>query len=100
MRDSDDIIRQFDVAYFMASLDAPEKNADFARSLDVTFPILSDPSKEAARAYGVRGLAGLYAKRWTFFIDPEGIVQAIDRSVRVGNAGRDLAEFLEDLDFP
>lgn len=84
----------------MVSLDNPGKNADFANSLDVKFPILSDPTKQAAKAYGVLGLAGLYAKRWTFYIDPEGVIQAIDRSVRVGGAGRDLAEYLGDLDFP
>ena len=84
----------------MVSLDYPEKNDEFAASLGVSFPILSDTNKKAARAYGVLGLAGLYAKRWTFYIDVEGTIRAIDRSVRVLSAGADIASKLEELGFP
>ena len=50
------------VAYFTASVDAPEKNADFAKSLDLDFPILSDPEKKVATAFGVMNPAG-YSNR-------------------------------------
>ena len=39
----------------MISLDDPAKNREFAKSLDGNFPILSDPDKVAAEAYGVFG---------------------------------------------
>ncbi len=84
----------------MVSLDYPEKNDEFAHSLDVDFPILSDTNKQVAKAYGVLGVAGLYAKRWTFYIDREGTIQAIDRSVRVAGAGEDMLARLEALGFP
>ena len=65
----------------MVSLDDPEKNADFAESLSGNFPLLSDPEKKAAKEYGVLGFAGLYAKRWTFYIDAEGVIRYIDQDV-------------------
>jgi peroxiredoxin Q/BCP len=41
------------VAYFAASIDKPETNRKFAQSLELDYPILSDPGKQVARAYGV-----------------------------------------------
>lgn len=84
----------------MVSLDYPEKNAQFAKLMRLNFPILSDTSKRVAKDYGVLGIAGLYAKRWTFYIDVEGEVRAIDRSVSVLNAGKDIAKKLAKLGFP
>ena len=37
----------------MVSLDSPEKNRNFADSLGAKQVLLSDPTGEAARAYGV-----------------------------------------------
>lgn len=81
----------------MVSLDEPEKNAEFAESLDANFPLLSDPTKVAADAYGVLGFAGLYAKRWTFYIDAEGIIRKIDKDVSPGGHGAAIADELEAL---
>jgi peroxiredoxin Q/BCP len=88
------------VAYFMASLDDADKNLEFAKSLDGNFPLLSDPDKVAAKAYGVLGFANLYTKRWTFYIDANGIVRHIDRDVEAETAGEDIAERLAALGFP
>ena len=84
----------------MVSLDDAEKNKAFAESLDGNFPLLCDPDKTAAKAYGVLGLAGLYTKRWTFYIDPAGIIQHIDKSVDTATAGQGIARRLEELGFP
>ena len=53
-----DKIRQYDVAYFMASVDPIEKNTDFAKAQEADFPLLSDPTKEVAGAYGVLNAEG------------------------------------------
>ena len=68
-----DLIRAYDVTYFMASTDPLDKNVEFAKAKSVTlgqgatarvvekkeadFPILSDPGKAVARAYGVPPMA-------------------------------------------
>lgn len=84
----------------MVSLDDAEKNQKFAESLDGNFPLLSDPEKSAAEAYGVLAFAGLYAKRWTFYIDIDGVIQYIDKDVQTESAGQDIAKRLEALAFP
>ena len=74
-------------------------NRGFAEKNEASFPILSDPSKETARAYGV--LSGMgFARRWTFYIDADGIIRKIDRDVDPRTAGADLVANLEALDVP
>jgi len=84
----------------MVSLDDPEKNQEFAESLNAEQVLLSDITGEAAKAYGVRGFGGLFAKRWTFYIDREGVIRKIDKNVNVGSAGQDIAGHLAELGFP
>lgn len=86
----------FDVAYFMVSVDDAETNKRFAQEHDADFPILSDPGKTVAAAYGVLGTTGL-ARRWTFYIGPDGRILFIDKAVRTGTAGEDLAAKLAEL---
>ena len=81
----------------MVSLDAADKNDKFAKSIDTDFPILSDQDKEVARAYGVLGFASLFSNRWTFYIDKEGTIRAIERGVKVATAGADMTAKLEEL---
>ncbi len=84
----------------MVSLDDAEKNRAFAEALEARHVLLSDPAKEVGRAYGVVALGGLYARRWTFYIDDSGRVRHIDKDVNVSTAGQDIARNLEVLDFP
>jgi peroxiredoxin Q/BCP len=78
-----DLIKKYDVAYFMASVDEVEGdkgNKAFAEAHDADFPILGDPTKEAAKAYGVLNDRGT-ATRWTFYIDKSGRIALIDKDV-------------------
>jgi len=84
----------------MVSLDSPEKNREFASSLGAKHVLLSDPTGESARAYGVTGLGGLYAKRWTFYIDRQGVIRDIDTDVATATAGQDIGRKLGELGFP
>lgn len=92
---SGDALRAFDVSYFMASTDPVEKNAEFAAETEADFPLLSDPDGEAARAYGVYSMG--FAKRYTYYIDREGIITHIDRSVRPSTSAEDMIARLETL---
>jgi peroxiredoxin Q/BCP len=84
----------------MVSLDKPERNREFAESLGAKHTLLSDPSGAVARAWGVTSLGGLFARRWTFYIDREGVVRFIDKKVNVESAGQDIARRLAELGFP
>lgn len=99
IRDSSDEIKSFDVAYFMASVDSVEKNADFAREYELDFPVLADPDKTMTADYGVLGASG-YANRWTYYIDAQGVVVQIDKSTNPSSAGTDLARSMAELGFP
>ena len=81
MKEDGEAIRKFDVAYFTASVDDAQKNTDFAKSLELDFPILSDPTKKTAEAYGVVHEGRPVAERWTFYIGPDGTIKAIDKKV-------------------
>jgi peroxiredoxin Q/BCP len=89
-------IRQFDVAYFMASTDPIEKNTDFAKAQEADFPLLSDPTKEVATAYGVLNARGT-ANRWTFYIGKDGTILAIDKAVQVATSAEDMVTKLGQL---
>ena len=91
-----DKIRQFNVAYFMASTDPIEKNTDFAKAQEADFPLLSDPAKEVAAAYGVLNEKGT-ARRWTFYIGTDGNILAIDKAVRVDTSAEDMVAKLGEL---
>jgi len=89
-------LRRFNAVYFAASVDTPGTNARFARSLGLDYPILSDPTKETARAYGVLGPTG-FASRWTFYVGPDGRLLAVDRQVSAASHGSRVLETLKEL---
>ena len=98
------MIRKFDTAYFMISVDTLADNKAFAEKEHADFPLLANPDKKVALAYGVvnpdlppeRQLA----RRWTFYIDPTGKISAIDKAIKPGSSGEDLVEHLKELKVP
>ena len=92
-------IRQFDVAYFMASVDPLEGdqgNQAFATEHGADFPLLSDPDKRTAAAYGVLNDRGV-TNRWTFYIDRDGRIAEIDKSVQPATSAEDMLAKLSTL---
>jgi peroxiredoxin Q/BCP len=96
-RENSDALKHLNVAYFTASIDAPEENKKFAESLGLDYPILSDPGTEVAKAYGVVHDTRKVAERWTFYIDKEGKIKAIDKKINTKQAGADLATKIKEL---
>ena len=108
LADNGDKIKRYNVTYFMASVDSLEENIKFAKATTVKlgdrivekkeadFPMLSDPTKEIAKAYGVLNERGT-ASRWTFYIDRNGRVAAIDKMVRPDTSAEDMIARLGEL---
>ena len=90
------MLKDYKLAYFMASTDDIETNTKFAAANGADFPILADPDKQVAQAYGVLGVLG-FASRWTFYIDAQGKIAYIDKDVSVVKAGADTAARLAAL---
>ncbi len=88
---------KFDIAFFTASCDDAATNKRYADSLKLDYPILSDPGKETARAYGVVTKKRPVPFRWTFFIGQDGKILHIDKSVHAGSHGADIVARLRKL---
>jgi peroxiredoxin Q/BCP len=90
-------LRDYDVAYFTASCDTPEYNKEFSDSLTLDFPILSDPDKSVAQAYGVVHEGRPFPERWTFYIGKDGKILHVDKEVKTAAHGKDVAAKLDEL---
>lgn len=90
------LIREYDVVYFMASVDPLLENKGFAEETGADFPLLSDEDKAVARAYGVLHEKG-HAKRHTFYIGKDGSILKIDTAVNPESSAQDMAASLREL---
>jgi peroxiredoxin Q/BCP len=95
-----DAIRAFDVSHFAVSVDSPENLRKFANQLAVDYPVLSDPTRKVAKAYGVVKDDNSYAVRWTYYIGQDGRILFIDKAVHPGTHGEAVAEKLAELGVP
>ena len=105
------LLKNFEMAYFMASVDPLEDNIKSAKATSVKlgeqmvdkkeadFPILSDPTKATATSYGVLSERGM-ANRWTFYIGKDGKILAIDKAVKPETSAQDMAATLKELGVP
>src|SRR5437773_875145 len=94
-----DMIKKYNAKYFMISVDPLEGdqgNKAFAQAHNADFPLLSDPSKEIANAYGVLSERG-FANRWTFYIGKDGKITSIDKQVKPATSAEDMAAMLKQL---
>jgi len=90
------LIREYDVSYFMVSVDPLDDNRDFAKKTGADFPMLSDPTKKVAKAYDVLNFFRV-ASRVTFYISIDGKFLHIDEDVSPKTAAPDIAKKLGEL---
>ena len=96
-RDAGSGLDQYDVAVFTASCDDADTNKRYAEALKLDFPILSDPEKTVARAYGVVTDSRPVPFRYTFYIGADGKLLYIDKNVSAGTHGADIVAKLKEL---
>jgi peroxiredoxin Q/BCP len=97
LKESGAQLKEFEVAYFTASTDDVKKNADFAKSLELDYPILCDPSGENAKKFGVYNAERNAAARVTFVVGKDGKVLAVLDKVNTESHGSELAKLLDEL---
>ena len=73
------------------SVDSIPANREFAKQIEITFPLLSDFKRTVVKAYGVYNEEQGFGNRATFLIDKEGIIQKIDE----GNVAIDPTTVVE-----
>ena len=64
------------------------------------YPILSDPGKKVAEAYGVVHGSRQVPERWTFYIDADGKLSFVDKKISTKTHGADVAKKLVELGVP
>ncbi|WP_277641216.1 thioredoxin-dependent thiol peroxidase [Wolinella succinogenes] len=85
------------------SPDSPRSHQNFIAKSDLKITLLSDPTKETAKAFGAWGEKKLYGKvsegiiRSTFIIDPQGRIAHAWRGVKVAGHAKEVLETLEKL---
>ena len=88
----------------MISVDTLEDNKAFALKEKADFPMLANPDKKTAFAYGVISPDAppdrQFARRWTFYIDPTGKIAFIDKAVKPATSGQDIVTKLGELNVP
>jgi thioredoxin-dependent peroxiredoxin len=88
----------------MISVDTLDENKAFAEKEHADFPMLANPDKKIAMAYGVipenAPADRQFARRWTFYIDPSGKLADIDHAVKPASSGQDIVTHLEALKVP
>ena len=97
LKESGKALKAFDVAYFTASCDTPEFNKEFATELALDYPILSDPTKDVAKAYGVVHPGRDLPERWTFYIGTDGKLLHVDKENNTDGHGAEIAAKLKEL---
>jgi thioredoxin-dependent peroxiredoxin len=88
-RDSQAALRKKGVVVLGVSADSLDSHGKFKRKYKLNFPLLSDPDKSVAKAYGAWGEKTLYGRtfmgmiRSTFVIDGAGVVRKVFPKVKV-----------------
>lgn len=100
-RDNYDRLLEAGFAVVGVSPDPPSLNARFREKEGLPFPLLSDPDRAVATAYGAWGMKKNYGKEYeglirsTFVLDGSGEIEAEYRNVRAkGHVARLVRELL------
>ena len=80
-----------------ASFDTAAENRAFAEKFHFNFPLICDTDHTIGKAYGADQGPGKGAQRVGVIIGPDGKILGIDREVKPGTAGEDMAAKLQEL---
>ena len=81
---------------FAISVDSVDSQSKFVKEYQVPYIHLSDPKKIACKKYAGTNIAGL-AKRSTFIIDKNGIIQDVIREINVTSHGQEILDSLKKI---
>ena len=81
---------------FAISIDSVNSQSEFVKEYEIPYVHLSDPKKIACKKYAGTNIAGL-AKRSTFIIDKNGIIQDVMREINVASHGQEILDSLKKI---
>ncbi len=80
-RDRIQVIRDQNAEVYGISTDSVPELAKFHKKYRLNFPLLSDSDAKVTELYGVKMPLLRLSKRWTFIVDQDLVVRAIDKDV-------------------
>ncbi len=96
-RDSIKIIREQEAEVFGISSDSIEAQAAFHKEHKLAFDLLADPDDKVLSLYGTKMLGLSFSKRWTFILDGDLKIRAIDKDVDPALDALKVAEKIKAL---
>lgn len=81
---------------FAISVDSVESQAEFVKEYEIPYVHLSDPKKTTCKKYAGTNIAGL-AKRSTFVIGMDGVIQDVMREINVTSHGQEILDSLNKI---
>ena len=89
-------IRQAGAEVVGVSNDDADSHKRFCVKKGLPFPLLADPEKAVARAFGVRSLFGFY-ERITFLIDGQGVIRKVFDPVKPAHHADEVLAAIAEL---
>ncbi len=71
-------LEESDSVVFGVSVDSVPANAEFAKQLGITFPLLSDFTRKVSKEYGILDDERQFSRRTTFVVDKQGVIQHVE----------------------
>ena len=81
---------------FAISVDSVDSQNEFVKEYQIPYVHLSDPKKIICKKYAGTNIAGL-AKRSTFVIGKNGIIQDVMREINVASHGQEILDSLKKI---
>ena len=81
---------------FAVSVDSVNSQSEFVKEYRVPYVHLSDPKKIACKKYAGTNIVGL-AKRSTFIIGKNGIIQDVLREINVASHGQEILDSIKKI---
>jgi thioredoxin-dependent peroxiredoxin len=97
LRDAHKDLNALSANVYAISIDDVASCAQFVKEQSLNFQLLSDPDRSVVEKYGavMEGLS--FAARYTFILDPKGVLRYVDKSVNVMSHGADVVAALKKL---
>lgn len=90
-------LRAWNAEVLGVSGDGFDRQCEFARSLELAFPLISDPEQLIAAEYGARRALLALDRRITYVIDPAGRIAAVfHHEITIPRHDADVRAFLAE----
>jgi len=97
LRDKYEILVAHKAKVIGVSFDDIDLQEKFKTAHNLPFDLISDHDKKIGKLYDTVGVLGLYAKRKTFIIDPDGKIAYIFQKVDTENHAEEVIAVIEKL---